>query len=603
MLDTNTSHNGSNDRAADYAALTAKIEAGDDECPECTGGWLLDHNKVIACQRCDFTVEGASPEEAALLNANGAAMARQRLAELDAERERAERKEAKKSAPKRPSAQVAAAEDFAAKYRGRFLNVGGVWLTWDESAGVWQADELKGLLEAARAEWPQYSLSWAKQTLEWTASKGLLIRRVSDMDANPNIVACGDGKVLRVDGDKVLVEAARADMYLAKTVGAAPDPDADKMAEWLDMVRTWTGGDKAYMNFLQILSGLALFGRGVKHRLVTFLEGKTESGKSVFTNALLAAFGGYGAACGDIFDVGNNKPQEQKLGELPGLRLAAISDFGGKQQLNSILLKMVSGGDELRGRKLHKDSFAFRAQCWILGASNELPAPDRTDSALKTRLRVLPFEADIDKKDTGLTDRLTRDYLGTMVEWMRRGFETYLQAGETVTWPLAVRQRTDEFYARIDPIQGWMNDCCELGAEIFAPSVALFKSYNEWREGEGFKRLKGNRGFYKELTSRGFAADKRRVNGRMTAGRVGLKLATETVETVPLSQNTFKSASNNTGIKGFRNNTTVSTVSGDETASDPPARTGGLSEDELQAELDGQEAWNAEYAKQTDLFG
>lgn len=525
MNDTKALNDCSQNGTGDYAALAAKIEAGDDQCPECTRGWLVDHNKMILCGRCDFAVEGGSPEEVARRNAEGAKWAHRKLMELDALG--AQHKETEKSGPKRPSAQVAAAEDFAAKYRGRFLNVGGLWLTWNESAGVWQTDELKGLFEAARAEWPQYSLGWAKQTLEWTASKGLLIRRVSDMDADPNIVACGDGKVLRVDGDKVLVEAARADMYLTKTVGAAPDPDADRMAFWKQCVLTWAGGDAKFAELLQTLSGLALFGRGVKHRLVTFLEGKTESGKSVFTNALLAAFGRYGAACGDIFDVGNTKPQEQKLGELPGLRLAAISDFGGKQRLNSILLKMVSGGDELRGRKLHKDSFAFRAQCWILGASNDLPAPDRTDSALKTRLRVLPFEADIEKKDVGLTDRLTRDYLGTMVEWMRRGFEAYLQAGETVTWPLAVRQRTDEFYARTDPIQGWINACCELGPELFAPSAALFENYNKWREDAGFKPLKGNRDFYyKELTRRGFAADKRRVDGRMTAGRVGLRLAT-----------------------------------------------------------------------------
>lgn len=504
MINTNTSQNGSG--GTTFSALWAAAGRGIKRCPnQCGDEIILDEKLGTAyCPSCNFFTRRADEKPAP-----------------------APKSDTKSGT--NTSQQVAAAKAFAAQYRDAFVSVNGQWLAWNKTEGLWLLDELKNPLAAVREDWPQYSLFWARAVLTWAATAGLLIRRVRDMDADPHIVACGAGKVMRVDGQQVRVESARADMYLSKKAGAPPDANPDRAAFWKQCVMTWTGGDEAYARALQRMAGCALFGQAIRHRLVTFLEGKQESGKSVFTNVLLAAFGSYGASAGDIFNAWNKRDQELKLGVLPGLRLATISDFGGRQQLNSSLLKIVSGGDLLQGRKLNHDPFDFHATCWILGASNELPAPDQTDAALKSRLRVLPFEANITQKDRGLTDRLCGAYLGAVVEWCRRGYEQYLQAGKALEWPKTVAQRTDEFYARIDPFQGWLNECCQVGEDdLVAPSRALFESYNTWRELDGLKPLAKERTFYDELTRRGFKAKRERFEGKIHVCRLGLELKSVT---------------------------------------------------------------------------
>ena len=341
------------------------------------------------------------------------------------------------------------------------------------------------MLEAVREAFPGRGINWYNAVLRHSRSgEDVLIRKVKDVDANNDLVACGNGQVMRIEGKRVHVEPARADMLLTKKLGAPPDADAEKLAKWEGYVLDWTG-DQDTARCLQILTGLSLFGRVVKLKSVTFLEGTKNTGKTTFTDCLLEAFGDYGRSCADVFDYYNRRDRELKLGELPGIRLALIPDFDGK--LNAQIVKPVSGGDVEKGRVLHGQPFTFSPQCWIIGCSNELPAPSKTDAALKDRLKVIPFERQFRE---GTADRVEdlksvvkATMLGTMIEWGRLGMELYLRKG--FAWPVRVRARTDEFYQRIDPFEGWLAECCIQSWDAMATGAELFESYNSYRDSQG----------------------------------------------------------------------------------------------------------------------
>ncbi|MDE2725498.1 MAG: phage/plasmid primase, P4 family, partial [Gemmatimonadota bacterium] len=312
-----------------------------------------------------------------------------------------------------------------------------------------------------------------------------------------------------------------------------------KLDYWKDLILSWTGNEPA-ADCLQMVIGLALFGWATRHKIVLFMEGRTNTGKTTFAEAVKAAFGDYGIAADETFAANNPREKHLRQGSLHGKRLALIPDLGPGQKLDASMLKTVSGGDSLTGRKLNHDPFDFQPQCLILGASNDLPAPDKTDAALKDRLKVIPFERQFTKGQDmipGLRTTLKTEYLGTIIEWARQGMESYLKNGQTFVWPDGVIARTSEFYQRIDPFEAWLATVhTEAGnAELHATTRELFDHYNEYREAESLKPLKHQQGFGRKLTDRGFPMKQMRVPGRTGKKfRVGVSLYP--VPTVPTNE-------------------------------------------------------------------
>ncbi|MDE2698346.1 MAG: hypothetical protein OXI23_05710, partial [Gemmatimonadota bacterium] len=325
-------------------------------------------------------------------------------------------------APFGASKQAFHAWRFARLRKGDLFRANNTWYRYDADEGIWNVDELDAATGAVRDMYPTYAEKYAKGILNYGAADGegeYLARRLGDLDARNDLVACGGGKVLQIVGKNVHITDAKPGMLLTKKLGAAPDTDAEKMDYWKGLIQDWTG-NKESAECLQSVIGLGMFGRATRHKIVLFMEGQTNTGKTTFAEVIKAAFADYGIAADETFSRYNNREKHLRQGSLHGKRLALIPDLGPGQKLDSGMLKTVSGGDSLTGRKLNRDTFDFQPQCLILGASNDLPAPDKTDAALKDRLKVIPFERQFTKGQDmipGLRTTLKTEYLGTIIEW------------------------------------------------------------------------------------------------------------------------------------------------------------------------------------------
>ena len=160
-------------------------------------------------------------------------------------------------------------------------------------------------------------------------------------------------------------------------------------------------GDPDMVAFIQRAVGWSLTGV-VKERALFFLYGDTgKNGKTTLVEAIMKLVGncgessyGYGRKVGaDTFMKSKNPEDNQrKAATLAGPRFVCTSEVDEEHRLNEQLIKDITGGDTIEGRRLYQEAFTFKPQFkpWMYG--NHKPEIRGTDDAIWSRVRLVPFE-------------------------------------------------------------------------------------------------------------------------------------------------------------------------------------------------------------------
>jgi putative DNA primase/helicase len=110
--------------------------------------------------------------------------------------------------------------------------------------------------------------------------------------------------------------------------------------------------------------------------------------------------------------------------------LSAETEEGAR--LNEKLIKDITGGDTLRGRRLYQDAFSFKpsATLWIYG--NHKPEIRGNDDGIWRRVRLIPFTRQFtgDQKDPDLLVKLIAELPG-ILNWVVEGYNLWKEEGLT----------------------------------------------------------------------------------------------------------------------------------------------------------------------------
>ncbi len=208
------------------------------------------------------------------------------------------------------------------------------------------------------------------------------------------------------------------------------DPEA-RSELWEFCLHSWTGGDEAKERFLQKAAGLALAGN-TSEEFFTVLVGFGGSGKSTFLSALLTTLGSYGrtAQFQTFLRASNSRTGRDDLADLVGSRLVVANEANANARFDEALVKTITGGDKLRVRHLYARSFEYRPTFVLFLACNRLPNFDMTDSGMRRRIRILPFEERI-SPDPIVKRELTDPSLhgSAILNWCLEGLKQYESEG------------------------------------------------------------------------------------------------------------------------------------------------------------------------------
>lgn len=330
---------------------------------------------------------------------------------------------------------------------------------------------------------------------------------------------------LQLDQDKYLLGVANGvvnlrtggliDSYKDKMITKRSGTIFDKNAQcprWIKFVDEITNGNKELANYLQKIVGYSLTGE-TKEQLFFFLHGHGANGKSVFVNIIQDMLGDYSmqTPVSTIMTRGKSSVNND-IARLRGARFVNTTETEEGSRFNESEVKLITGGDIISARFLHKEYFEYRPQFTLWISGNHKPVPGDSYSIWR-RLILIPFDVKFskDKQDKNLAVKL-RDELPGILNWAIEGCLDWQENG--LTTPKVILDATKEYRTEMDRIKSWMEDCCSIKADNSCSTKAsdLYQSYKTWADDNGEwkmnQRILGTKlaekGFQKRRESRGW---------------------------------------------------------------------------------------------------
>jgi putative DNA primase/helicase len=278
----------------------------------------------------------------------------------------------------------------------------------------------------------------------------------------------------------------RREDLITKLAPCKFDPEAN-CPLWLNAVRSIFAGDDEMIRFVQRLSGYFLTGC-VNEDLVPIFHGDGSNGKTVYIETERAVMGkDYAdAASPDLLLVKKGERHPTEIADLHGKRLMIAQETDDGRELNEALLKRLSGKDEIKGRRMREDLWAFPPTHKLVMCTNHRPAVKGQDHAIWRRLALVPFDvtfwradrgetgpeerrADLDLKDKLLTEKdgILSWMLVGCIDWQRHGMQI----------PKKVQVATEGYRTEQDSVARFIEDHCVTGPDYRVRASALYAAY------------------------------------------------------------------------------------------------------------------------------
>jgi putative DNA primase/helicase len=338
---------------------------------------------------------------------------------------------------------------------------------------------------------------------ELQTDERILVPSANDWDAEGYIaglpVTGGIGRLVDLrTGQIVLDQRTRR---VSKTLGAQYEEGAGG-----DLKRLWDigvegGPGKWFVKYitdltdqmgvpqvklLQRAAGATLYGRrdvDGDTDAVFVLKGPPRSGKSSFSECLLAVAGSYGKAMNHNLLFGDKGNPEFSDAAIFGYRMLELSEPPMNAPLNTTKLKQLSGGDSITGRLPYgREEVSFQPECSLWLLTNH--ALEVSDEAVWRRMKFFRFEhAREDSDDLPTLRRMvTQDpnELRLACAWMIHGAMAWAADGwgDTTVW----EEATEDEQAKHDVKVKWAKESLVVSGSVVdtfthADMMANFSSW------------------------------------------------------------------------------------------------------------------------------
>jgi putative DNA primase/helicase len=229
--------------------------------------------------------------------------------------------------------------------------------------------------------------------------------------------------------------------------------------------------------------------------------GSGANGKTTVQNAILETLGGdyAGNAPVELLMETHGDQHPTLLADLFGKRLMFAAETGPGRRLNMERVKLLTGGDRIKARRMREDYWEFDATHKLVFITNHKPEVHDPGHAGWRRIRLVPFTAQFLDPDAPenvgriITDdrRIDRDLPAALsaeregiLAWLVQGCLAWQRRGLPV--PARVRAATVEYRDEQDVIGAFLAECCSMGdAEQRVGATSLYNAFQEWVEVSG----------------------------------------------------------------------------------------------------------------------
>ena len=275
------------------------------------------------------------------------------------------------------------------------------------------------------------------------------------LDANPYLLGVKNG-VLELDGENVRLRKAVATDYVTLNTGIPWERPSEFAAGlWRNYLNTFLP-DSELQRAVQVILGHCLVG-GNPEKVLVVLKGGTNTGKSTMISVIEQAMGEYaGTINPTVFQ--SHKFNSVLIDALPK-RIVMCSEFEESDNLSAAMIKRITGGNDVITQevKFSNAKVSGVPQFVAILPTNETPAIEGNDEALKNRLLVVPFNATPSKIDKHASTIVRNTCPTAVLHWLVEGYMEYRRLGflPRVT---AMEEATEEFTAELDEVATFVRD-------------------------------------------------------------------------------------------------------------------------------------------------
>ena len=377
------------------------------------------------------------------------------------------------------------------------------WIIWNDDKGYWQ-DEREpkhmGLWEVIcqeflakccdRADELNLGIRFGPDSLlshkAWTSVARLTRHqrafRLDDrqFDINMRYMGVNNG-VLDLNTGRLLKASPHLLVSTRLAVNYNPEAHSSIWDQFLVDISGDTLEGRDYRLFLREHFGAMLGGENEWEKF-TIMHGPGGTGKSTFGNTIQRVLGVYGLDTNhDTFSRQRSGAIREDLAAFEGKRMVFAMELPDGHRLDPSIIKMLSGRDTIRARRLYEGAREIEPTWSIAVACNLLPRLDPPpDSGFWRRVLVLPFYRKPKRQDQKLKNKLrSRQAKEAVFAWLVAGHQANRNRPyQTPTrLPKAVQKACAGYRIQYDHLGYWleMNTTLQTGAST--SNVALYASY------------------------------------------------------------------------------------------------------------------------------
>lgn len=309
-----------------------------------------------------------------------------------------------------------------------------------------------------------------------------------DFDTDSHLVNTPSGLVDLRDGT---LTAHNGMPYVTNTTRGDYRPDLPPTADWEQVLSCQP--DPEVREYLQKRLGGALLGIPTPSADLLVFYGAGGNGKSLLTDALSHAVGGYASPVDRRLLTSNGQNGDQShlhKFSLMGVRMGFIEELE-SERIDIMAVKEIVGCRTLRARQMYQQPVTFAATHSLIVNTNHQINMRQVDEGSWDRITVIPFNTRFvgALADPGLADRLgSKENLDAIVTWLIDGAMKYLDDPEIAKrghpLPAALAQATENARDDASALHEFM-DSIEPCTDSHITKADLYSSFKQFRKEYG----------------------------------------------------------------------------------------------------------------------
>ncbi|WP_308541682.1 phage/plasmid primase, P4 family [uncultured Oscillibacter sp.] len=321
------------------------------------------------------------------------------------------------------------------------------------------------------------------------------------LDANPEELNTPKGIINLKTGE---MRPCDKSALCTKVTACAPGSAGAKM--WISFLESVTGGDSSFITYLQMVAGMALFGRVYEEGIV-LAYGPGRNGKSTLFNALAAVLGDYAGTLDIAVLTTDRQNRGAALATLRGKRLVIAGELEEGKRLSVSTLKQISSTDPITVEEKYRSPETIIPTHTLILYSNHEPWVGSTDDGTWRRIRVAPFKTRISRGIPNYGEKLVNEAGPAILAWAIQGAMMFAENGYRLPSPEVVEEATEEYRQRENWLENFLEECCIMEPDARAPAGELYQTYREWAQRSGdyvrrdveFSDAMAGKGFVKKV--------------------------------------------------------------------------------------------------------